>query len=135
MTEAKQARGSDPCGLLDDDQLARAGLRRPGVADAAPEGPRCSWRGRDGRVLDVTLFVEGGGIDTLAANSEPTTTRVRLEGYPALETFTADGRFCQYDVAVADRQVVMAAMENGSPDSCSALQNLLPSVLAELPPA
>ena len=69
----------------------------------------------------------------LAANSEPTTARVRLAGYPALETFTGAGEFCQYDVGVAADQVVMASLQGGTPDSCTALQTVLPAMLATLP--
>jgi hypothetical protein len=39
---------------------------------------------------------------------------VRIEGDPALETFTEGGRFCQYDVGVAPDQVVLASMTGGS---------------------
>jgi hypothetical protein len=84
-------------------------------------------------VLDITVATGGGGLAVLAERSEPTTARVRLAGYPALETFTPGGAFCQYDVAVADEQVVMAALEGGTPDSCTALQGLVPEVLADLP--
>ena len=58
---------------------------------------------------------------------------MRVAGYPALETFTEGGRFCQYDVGVAPDQVVLASMSGGSPDSCTALQGVLPALLAALP--
>jgi hypothetical protein len=135
IDNAKDVRGQDPCTLLTGEQLAEVGLAGPGTPAPAAEGPRCAWRGAAGTSLIVTLYTAGEGLTTLAENSEPTTSRVRLAGYPALETFTAGGRFCQYDVGVAPGQVVMAALENVPPDSCTALQALLPDVLAGLPPA
>ncbi len=120
------------CELLSADGRAALGLDT-GVAGAGPEGPRCRWTGR-GTALEVTVFAAEDALGVLAANSEPTTTRVRLAGFPALETFTAGGDFCQYDVAVADDRVVLAALEGGDPDACTALQALLPGVLVGLPP-
>lgn len=132
VEDARDVRGVDPCALLTGEQASALGLG-PGVAAPAVEGPRCEWSGAGALSLGITLFVGGGGLAVLAANSEPTTTRVRLAGYPALETFTAGGEFCQYDVGIAADQVVMASLESGTPDSCSALQGLLPSFLANLP--
>ena len=63
------------------------------------------------------------------------TRRVRVAGYPALETFTGRGEFCQYDVGVSDGQVVMASLEAPAPDSCVTLQRVVPLVAANLPPA
>lgn len=85
-------------------------------------------------MLTLTLYTGGGGLATLAQNSQPTTARVRLAGYPALETFTERGEFCQYDVAVAADQVVMVSLEDVAPDSCTALQSVVPAVLSNLPP-
>ena len=45
----------------------------------------------------------------------------------------AYGEFCQYDVGVAGDQVVMASLQGGRPDSCTALQAVLPAMLATLP--
>jgi len=133
ITDARDAAGTDPCALVTPRQLADAGLGGgPGAAVPAEEGPRCRWRGGAGS-LDLTLYTDGGGLGTIAENSEPTTTRVRLDGYPALETFTGRGEFCQYDVGVSPTQVVMAALEAPAPDSCEVLQRLLPGVLDNLP--
>ncbi len=135
IDDARDTRGQDPCALLDAEQLARFDLRPPGAATRVAEGPRCEWGGGAGATsLAVTLYHDGGGLQTLARNSEPSTARVRIEGYPALETFTGRGEFCQYDVGVAPNQVVMASMDNGVPDSCTALQSVLPVILADLPP-
>ena len=134
IDDVKNARGQDPCALLGAGQLAQVGLAAPGQGSRVEEGPRCEWRGAGAVSLTVTLYTEGGGVATLARNSEPTTARVRIEGYPALETFTGRGEFCQYDVSVAPNQVVMASMHNGVPDSCTALQSVLPAILANLPP-
>lgn len=134
VEDARDARGADPCALVDEARLAELGLPGTGVASSAPEGPRCEWRAGPDRALTLTLYTDGGGLATLAENSEPTTTRVRVAGYPALETFTGRGDFCQYDVGIAPQQVVLAALEGGRPDSCTALQAVLPAVLAELPP-
>ena len=70
---------------------------------------------------------------TIRQPRESTTTRVRLAGYPALETFTARGEFCRYDVGVASDQAIVATMRGGEPDSCSALQDLLTVVIDRLP--
>jgi hypothetical protein len=132
---ARDARAADPCALPTAAQLATLGIATPAVATPAPEGPRCEWRSAvdQGAELGITLYTAGGGLSVLAANSEPTTARVRLAGYPALETFTGAGEFCQYDVGVAADQVVMASLQGGTPDSCTALQAVLPAMLANLP--
>lgn len=119
------------CDLLGPDEQTRLELDA-GTAGVAPEGPRCRWAGR-AAALEVTVFAAEDALGVLASNSEPTTTRVRLAGFPALETFTEGGRFCQYDVAVAADRVVLAALEGGEPDACTALQGLLPGVLGGLP--
>lgn len=129
----RDVRGADPCALLDDAALTTAGVQGPGIAGTAAEGPRCEWAGGPGRTLVVTLFTGDGGLGTLARNSEPTTTRVRLDGYPALETFTGSGEFCQYDIGIDADQVLLVALDGGEPDSCTALQALLPPVLSRLP--
>ncbi|MHA6785485.1 DUF3558 family protein [Pseudonocardia saturnea] len=131
----REARAADPCALMDAGALAAAGLSGPGTPVAAAEGPRCEWRGASPRMLAITLFTGAGGLATLAENSAPTTTRVRLAGYPALETFTGEGEFCQYDVGTAQDQVVLVALDGGVPDSCTELQELVPDILGRLPAA
>jgi Protein of unknown function (DUF3558) len=128
---ARDARSADPCALPTAAQLTALGITGAGTPVTAPEGPRCEWHGRP--ELGITLYTDGGGIATLARNSDPTTSRVRLAGYPALETFTGTGEFCQYDVGVAATQVVSASLDGGTPDSCTALQAVLPGVVANLP--
>jgi uncharacterized protein DUF3558 len=132
---ARDARAADPCALPTAVQLATLGVTAPPTTAPAAEGPRCVWRGTPdhGPELGITLYTAGGGLAVLAENSEPTTARVRLAGYPALETFTGTGEFCQYDVGVAADQVVMASLQGGTPDSCTALQAVLPAMLATLP--
>lgn len=132
IENGRDAHGADPCRLLTDAQLGGLGLSGPGVGVPASEGPRCEWRGA-GTLLGVTLYTDGGGLATLAQNSEPTTRRVRVTGFPALETFTGRGEFCQYDVGIAATQVVMVSLEAATPDSCSTLQRLVPLVAANLP--
>lgn len=134
IVDAREARDADPCVLLAGDQLTGLGLSPAGAAVPAEEGARCRWRGRGG-ALEVTVNTAVDGLATLAANSEPTTTRVRLAGYPALETFTGQGEFCQYDVGVAERQVVSAALDAPAPDSCEVLQRVVPQVIEALPQA
>ena len=134
ITDARDASGADPCRLLTAEQLAVAGLGGAGAVVPADEGPRCRWSSTRGD-LDVTLYTGGGGLATLAENSEPTTTRVRLAGYPALETFTGQGEFCQYDIGVSERQVVSASLDAPAPDACAVLQQVLPDVLDDLPAA
>lgn len=133
IEDARDARGADPCRLLAPDQLTGLGLRPAGTAGRATEGPRCEWGGGSGVSLAVSLYTDDGGLAKLAENSEPTTTRVRVAGYPALETFTGAGEFCQYDVGVADDQVVMAALNAPASDACTSLQALLPTVVRNLP--
>jgi uncharacterized protein DUF3558 len=134
ISNARDAGAADPCALLDAAQLGELGLTGTGTASTAEDGPHCRWRGAAGD-LDVSLYTGGGGLATLAANSEPTTTRVRLAGYPALETFTGRGEFCQYDVGVAERQVVSAALDAPGPGSCDVLQRVVPELVGNLPPA
>ncbi len=139
IRDPRDVRAVDPCALPSGKHLQDLGIGVAGVAVSAPEGRRCEWRGTaeeggDGPAeLGITLYTDGGGLETLAENSEPTTARVRLAGYPALETFTGTGEFCQYDVGVAPNQVVMASLQGGTPDSCTALQAVLPDLLGTLP--
>lgn len=132
---ARDARAADPCALPTGPQLATLGITTSGAPAVTAEGRGCAWHAdpESGPDLQITLFVDGGGLATLAANSEPTTSRVRLAGYPALETFTGAGEFCQYDVGIATDQVVMASLDGGTPDSCTALQAVLPAVVERLP--
>ena len=131
VRDARDARSADPCALPTQAQLTALGITVAGTPVTAPEGPSCAWHGRP--ELRITLYTDGGGLATLARNSEPTTSRVRLAGYPALETFTGSGEFCQYDVGVSATQVLSASLDGGSPDSCTALQTVLPGVVANLP--
>jgi hypothetical protein len=128
----KDVRGMSPCDLLTSEQAEQLDLSEA-AGITAPEGAGCQWRGDGGALLTVVLFVDGGGLATLAANSEPTTSRVRISGYPALETFTGRGEFCQYDVAIATDQVILASLTGGTPDSCNALQRVVTAILAEVP--
>lgn len=135
IDDARDARGADPCALLTPDQLGQFGFAPPGTPGQTPEGlPTCEWRGANGKVLSMSLFLAPDALQTMAQNSEPTTARVRLEGYPALETFTKRGEFCQYDVGPAPDQVVIGTMTGGMPDSCTALQDVMAAVLGNLPP-
>lgn len=134
MENPRDASGADPCSLLAAGQLGEFGLSGPAIATTVPEGPRCTWGSGRAPTVTLTLYTGGGGLATLAQNSQPTTTRVRLAGYPALETFTERGEFCQYDVAVAADQAVMVSLEGAAPDSCTALQAVVPAVLSNLPP-
>ena len=130
----RDATGADPCALPAPEHLTALGLAGEGTPSGAPEGPRCTWGGTDGRAFTLTLYTDGGGVGTLAENSEPTTTRVRVGGYPALETFTGQGEFCQYDVGVAEDQALLVALDAPSPGSCDALQSVIPGLVAALPP-
>lgn len=134
IENAKDLRSADPCALLTPEQLGQLGLATPGAQAQTPEGlSRCEWQGANETALTITLFIAPDALGTLASNSDATTARVRLAGYPALETFTDQGSFCQYDIGLAPDQVVMAALTGGSPDSCTALQEVLPAVLNGLP--
>ena len=124
--------GIDPCALLDDSDRTKLGLDagEPGQDEL---GANCSWTGKNAAAAQITAFTSGKGLADLTRNRDATAGRVRLLGYPALETFTAHGEFCRYDVGVAADQAVVATMHNGEPDSCSALQELLTVVIERLP--
>jgi hypothetical protein len=124
----------DPCRLLTNAQLGDLGLTELGTGGRAPEGPRCEWRGATGSVLGITLYTDGAGLATLARNSEPTTRRVRVSGFPALETFTGRGEFCEYDVGIAEGQALIMTLDAPAPDSCSTLQAIVPLVTGNMPP-
>jgi hypothetical protein len=132
VTNGRDARHVEPCRLLTETQVAALRLG-PGVGGRAPEGPHCEWRDAGSTLLSLTLYTHGAGLTTLARNSEPTTRRVRVSGYPALETFTGRGEFCQYDVGIADTQVMMIAMDTPGADSCSKLQTVIPMIAGNLP--
>lgn len=128
----RDAGGADPCTLLTAREVGAAGLRDgPGAAD--PHEAGCRWTA-PGATLTVEVWSGSGGLATLAADSGPATARVRLGGYPALETFTGRGAFCQYDVAVAGDQVLTFALEAAGSDACVLLQRIVPAVLERLPP-
>jgi hypothetical protein len=124
--------GIDPCALLDADALSQLRLDT-GVPGQDELGANCSWAGANTGSAQVTAFTSGKGLSDLTKNRDSTTSRVRLLGYPALETFTARGEFCRYDVGVAQDQAIVATMHDGEPDSCTALQDLLTVVITRLP--
>jgi uncharacterized protein DUF3558 len=124
--------GLDPCTLIDGPARARLGFGT-GVPGEDELGANCRWSGDHAESAQLTAFTSGKGLTELAENRDSTTSRVRLLGYPALETFTARGEFCRYDVGVAQDQAIVATMRAGEPDSCTALQELLTVVISRLP--
>jgi uncharacterized protein DUF3558 len=124
--------GIDPCALLDDATRTTLGFEA-GVPGQDELGANCRWDGKKSASAQLTAFTSGKGLSDLTKDRDSTTSRVRLLGYPALETFTARGEFCRYDVGVAADQAIVATMEDGEPDSCSALQKLLTVVIERLP--
>lgn len=124
--------GIDPCALLDDTARTTLGLEA-GVPGQDELGANCSWDGENSASAQITAFTSGDGLSDLTKGRDSTTSRVRLLGYPALETFTARGEFCRYDVGVAQTQAIVATMADGEPDSCTALQELLTVVIEQLP--
>ncbi|TDV47790.1 DUF3558 domain-containing protein [Actinophytocola oryzae] len=124
--------GIDPCVLLDDTARGTLGLAA-GVPGTDELGANCSWRGENAVSAQLTAFTSGKGLSDLTRDRDSSTSRVRLLGYPALETFTSRGEFCRYDVGVAQDQAIVATMRAGEPDSCSALQELLTVVIERLP--
>jgi hypothetical protein len=124
--------GLDPCTLLEAADLATQGLGK-GVPGQDELGANCQWQGRDLVKVQLTSYTSGAGLEDLTKRVDPAASRVRLEGYPALETFTSGGEFCRYDVGVSDEQAIVATMDGGEPDSCTALQKLLTAVLSQLP--
>jgi Protein of unknown function (DUF3558) len=124
--------GLDPCALVDGDARARLGLG-PGKPGADELGANCRWTGRKPLSVQLTSYTSGDGLSDLTEQVDPAASRVRLSGYPALETFTTGGAFCRYDVGVAAEEAIVATMDGGEPDSCTALQKLLTTVLSRLP--
>jgi hypothetical protein len=124
--------GIDPCALLDDTARTDLGLDS-GTPGTDEFGANCKWTGVHAESAQLTAFTSGEGLRELAEDRDSTTSRVRLLGYPALETFTARGEFCRYDVGVAQDQAIVATMRSGQPDSCTALQELLTVVITRLP--
>lgn len=100
----KAARGAQPCDLLDPAGRNRFGLG-PGASGRNELGPQCVWHGASSTKVTLTLFTGGEGLSALSRRSNPAAERVRLQGYPALETFTEGGRYCQYDVGTAPKQL------------------------------
>jgi len=124
--------GIDPCALLDATDRTGLGFDS-GVPGQDELGANCKWTGLHAESAQLTAFTSGDGLQELAQDRDSTTSRVRLLGYPALETFTARGEFCRYDVGVAADQAIVATMRAGEPDSCTALQELLTVVISRLP--
>jgi hypothetical protein len=124
--------GLDPCALVDGAAQASLGLGT-GVPGTDELGANCKWSGQSPKTVQLTSYTSGAGLSDLTKKSNPDASRVRLEGYPALETFTTGGQFCRYDVGVAEEQAIVATMDGGRPDSCTALQKLLTTVLSHLP--
>jgi hypothetical protein len=124
--------GIDPCTLLDDASRTAFGLET-GVPGQDELGANCRWTGQNAQEAQLTAFTSGRGLTDLTKGRDSTTSRVRLLGYPALETFTARGEFCRYDVGVAQDQAIVATMNAGEPDSCTALQELLTVAIKQLP--
>ncbi|HWM02614.1 MAG TPA: DUF3558 family protein [Actinophytocola sp.] len=124
--------GIDPCALLEGTALATLGLE-PGIPGQDALGANCRWDGEEAQKVQLTAYTSGGGLSDLTEEGDPAASRVRLEGYPALETFTAGGDFCRYDIGVSQKEAIVATMDGGEPDSCTALQELLTAVLSQLP--
>lgn len=126
--------GIDPCTLLTVDNRATLGLGE-GIPGQDELGANCRWATQDTLKLQLTSYTGGEGLGDLTEQVDPAASRVRLSGYPALETFTPGGRFCRYDVGISEEQAIVATMDGGEPDSCTALQKLLTAVLSQLPAA
>ncbi len=124
--------GLDPCALVDGSARSSLGLGK-GVPGTDELGANCKWRGESPRSVQLTSYTSGDGLSDLTKKVDPAASRVRLSGYPALETFTTGGEFCRYDIGVAQEQAIVATMDGGEPDSCTALQKLLTAVLSQLP--
>jgi hypothetical protein len=124
--------GLDPCALVDGTARASLGLGK-GVPGTDELGANCKWSGKSPRTVQLTSYTSGDGLSDLTEKVDPAASRVRLSGYPALETFTTGGEFCRYDIGVAQEQAIVATMDGGEPDSCTALQKLLNAVLSRLP--
>jgi len=126
--------GIDPCTLLTVDNRATLGLGE-GIPGQDELGANCRWATQDTLKVQLTSYTGGEGLIDLTEQVDPAASRVRLSGYPALETFTPGGRFCRYDVGISEEQAIVATMDGGEPDSCTALQKLLTAVLSQLPAA
>lgn len=132
IDDPKDARSAHPCELVSARQLNALGLAN-GERGTNELGPQCVWRGPGSKELTLTLYTKGNGLAMLASHSVEAASRVRIEGYPAVETFTEQGVYCEYDVGVAPNQALIATMTGGQPDSCTRLQDVLAGVLENLP--
>lgn len=130
ISNTLNVRATPPCQLLSEAQLGKLGFAE-GTPGRTELGAQCVWH-TERATLALTRYVGGGGLAALAADSDPAASRVRIEGYPALETFTEGGDYCRYDVGVAERQALVATMKGGQPSSCAALQQVLSYALANL---
>ncbi len=81
----------DPCALLDGDARGTLGLE-PGVPGKDELGANCRWDGQSPQSVQLTAYTSGEGLSDLTKKGDPAASRVRLSGYPALETFTAGRR-------------------------------------------
>lgn len=130
ITDSLDVTARSPCELLTQPQAADLGLGsgKPGQTDL---GAQCVWR-TEQVTLALTRYVDGGGLAAIARDADPAAARVRVMGYPALETFTEGGQYCRYDVGVSERQVIVATMKGGEPSSCAVLQDVLSYALKNL---
>lgn len=124
--------GLDPCTLVDGAAMTELDLGT-GVPGTDDLGANCRWEGGKRVSVRLTAYTSGAGLTDLTERMDPAARRVRLSGYPAVETFTTGGDFCRYDVGVAEQAAIVATMDGGEPDSCTVLQKLLGAVLSRLP--
>lgn len=121
-----------PCSVLTQRQLKKLDLPSGGRERSSSNGPECEWVTRRGHWLTVTMFADGGLLPLLH-RSGPSTTRVRIGGYPALETFTNRGAYCRYEVGYASGRAFIVAMRGGRPNSCTALHPAMTDILGNAP--
>jgi hypothetical protein len=132
ITQPKSLPATRPCSALTGHQLAALALPAPGQSRKSSSGPECEWVNTREHWLTLTMFT-GGSLLTLLQRSDPTTTRVRVEGYPALETFTGKGSYCRYAVGYRQGKAFVVAMQGGRPDSCTMLHAAIADILRNAP--
>lgn len=134
ITQPKSVPATRPCSALTPRQLTALKLPASGQSRQSTSGPECEWLNSREHWLTLTMYT-GGSLLTLLHHASPTTTRVRIEGYPALETFTDKGSYCMYAVGYRQGKAFEVAMQGGTPDSCTALHTAIADILADAPSA
>lgn len=141
----KDLRGIEVCDLLSDPQLVQVGLV-PGTdrrVPAPPEAAGCGWRYTTDRANTAIIAVRADSpnpplpglyyIRDTYGLFEPT----EVAGHPAVRTARTVADGCNFDIAVADDQM-LSVSANGArrpnQDACGLARRMAELILARLPP-